>query len=92
MGIPSYYKKLIHSVHGLVSSHAHPVAWLFMDFNCLIYHCIPAIDPLHFTEAALIAEVVRYTKEVVKEVAPQTGVYIDIDGVVLMAKMRTLFI
>jgi 5'-3' exonuclease len=88
MGIPSYYKKLIHTVPGLVSSHAHPVAWLFMDFNCLIYHCIPAIDPLLFTETALIAEVVRYTKEVVKEVAPQTGVYIAIDGVVPMAKMR----
>lgn len=88
MGIPSYYKKLIHTVPGLVSNHSHEVLWLFMDFNCLIYHCIPAIDPLQFTEEALITEVVRYTKEVVKEVAPQKGVYIAIDGVVPMAKMR----
>ena len=38
MGIPAYYKKLIRSVPGLVSVHPHAVSWLFMDFNCLIYH------------------------------------------------------
>ena len=89
MGIPAYYKKLINVVPGLVSVHGHPVRWLFMDFNCLIYHCIPAIpiETVEF-ESALIAEVVRYTKEVVKEVSPSKGVYIAIDGVVPMAKMR----
>ena len=94
MGIPSYYKKLIRSVPGLVSVHPHDVSWLFMDFNCLIYHCIPAVYAMGIDgakedfESALIAEVVRYTREVVKEVAPSKGVYIAIDGVVPMAKMR----
>ena len=90
MGIPAYYKKLIRSVSGLVSAHPHAVSWLFMDFNCLIYHCIPNVnDALKDDfESALIAEVVRYTREVVKEVAPSKGVYIAIDGVVPMAKMR----
>ena len=87
MGIPSYYRKLIHVVPGLVSSERHEVAWLFMDFNCLIYHCIPNVLCSDF-EQGLIEEVVRYTKEVVAEIAPSQGVYIAIDGVVPMAKMR----
>jgi 5'-3' exonuclease len=87
MGIPSYYRKLIHVVPGLVSSERHEVAWLFMDFNCLIYHCIPNVKSDNF-EQGLIEEVVRYTKEVVAEIAPSQGVYIAIDGVVPMAKMR----
>ena len=92
MGIPAYYKKLIRSVPGLVSVHPHAVSWLFMDFNCLIYHCIPVVYEMGLKiedfESALITEVVRYTREVVKEVAPSKGVYIAIDGVVPMAKMR----
>ena len=92
MGIPAYYKKLIRSVPGLVSVHPHAVSWLFMDFNCLIYHCIPVVYQMGLKiedfESALITEVVRYTREVVKEVAPSKGVYIAIDGVVPMAKMR----
>lgn len=92
MGIPAYYKKLIRSVPGLVSVHPHAVSWLFMDFNCLIYHCIPVMYEMGVKiedfESALITEVVRYTREVVKEVAPSKGVYIAIDGVVPMAKMR----
>ena len=92
MGIPAYYKKLIRSVPGLVSVHPHAVSWLFMDFNCLIYHCIPVVYEMGVKiedfESALITEVVRYTREVVKEVAPSKGVYIAIDGVVPMAKMR----
>ena len=40
MGIPSYYKKLIDTVPGLVSKGHQDINWLFMDFNCLIYHCI----------------------------------------------------
>ena len=46
MGIPSYYKKLIDTVPGLVTK-GHPsdnIQWLFMDFNCLIYHCLHRED------------------------------------------------
>ena len=39
MGIPSYYKKLIDNIPGLITKE-QTVDWLFMDFNCLIYHCL----------------------------------------------------
>ena len=43
MGIPAYYKRLIDGVKGLVRR-SHPnggkVDWLWMDFNCMIYHCL----------------------------------------------------
>lgn len=92
MGIPSYYKKLTHTIKGLVSIHNHDIEWLFMDFNCMIYHCIasqPLYDPVQNDkwEQDLIETVCGYCREVVKEVGAR-GVFIAIDGVVPMAKMR----
>jgi 5'-3' exonuclease len=79
MGIPSYYKKLIDTVPGLLSK-GHPsglVEWLFMDFNCLIYHCLHRSDtppyPGHEERDEWGAEfldcIVRYCLKVIKEVA-----------------------
>jgi 5'-3' exoribonuclease 4 len=98
MGIPSYYKKLLNTVPDLIKR-GRPNAgidWLFMDFNCLIYHCLHRADtPVYPGEAGreewehqFIACIVQYCLKVIKEVAPQSGVFIAIDGVVPMAKMR----
>jgi 5'-3' exonuclease len=98
MGIPSYYKKLISNIPNLITK-VHPdssIQWLWMDFNCLIYHCLhrddlPAfhtIDDQIEWENILIESVVKYCIKVVKQVAPTNGVFICIDGVVPMAKMR----
>lgn len=98
MGIPSYYKKLIQNVPNLVSKR-HPtesIDWLFMDFNCLIYHCLHREDTPVYSddidnatwESQLLECVVKYCLKVVNEVRPIKGVYIAIDGVVPMAKMR----
>jgi 5'-3' exonuclease len=98
MGIPSYYKKLIDSVPGLITK-GHPsetIEWLFMDFNCLIYHCLqrentppyPGDTMKDEWEAQFLDCVAEYTIKVIKEVGPKKGVYIAIDGVVPMAKMR----
>jgi 5'-3' exonuclease len=98
MGIPSYYKKLVDSLTGLVKK-SHPdtkVNWLWMDFNCLIYHCLhredtPAYPGSHDKEAwevQFVDCIVRYCLKVVKEVQPVSGIFIAIDGVVPMAKMR----
>jgi 5'-3' exonuclease len=98
MGIPSYYKKLIDTVHGLVLRR-HPeeiVDWLFMDFNCLIYHCLyqkdmpdyPGIAEQESWEADFMERIVQYALHVIRQVQPAVGVYLAIDGVVPMAKMR----
>lgn len=97
MGIPSYYKRLIDTVPGLVSK-GHPtgIQWLFMDFNCLIYHCLHRDDtPIYpgdadkdAWETLFLDCIVTYCLKVIKEVQPTKGVFIAIDGVVPMAKMR----
>ena len=91
MGIPSYYKKLIDIVPGLVSRSKKDIQWLFMDFNCLIYHCINEDykeDLKEEWEDKFLDSIVKYCLNVIKEVNPLTGVFIAIDGVVPMAKMR----
>jgi len=67
-----------------------------MDYNCLIYHCLRRPDLRPYPGAAgrlaweqeFLQSIVQYTKKVVGEVRPSKGVYIAIDGVVPMAKMR----
>ena len=112
MGIPSYYRKLIRSCPHLVqdgadaadsqdSQDSRKIQWFFMDYNCLIYHCLYRPDaPVYPSEAetdssiktaweaAFIKSVVEYTMYVIRQVNPEKGVYIAIDGVVPMAKMR----
>jgi 5'-3' exonuclease len=98
MGIPAYYKKLVSERPTLVAT-SHPsevISWLFMDFNCLIYHCLHMADcPVYpgdsqkeTWEGEFLECVVRYSQRVIEDVSPQTGVMIAIDGVVPMAKMR----
>ena len=97
MGIPSYYRKLVRTHASLVrKSHPGIIDWLWMDFNCLIYHCLrrPDLRPYPGSAGRLLWEqeflqsIVTYTKKVVAQVKPSKGVYIAIDGVVPMAKMR----
>jgi 5'-3' exonuclease len=98
MGIPSYYKKLIDTIPGLVSK-GYPentISWLFMDFNCLIYHCLHREDTPPYPgetekdawEGQFLDCIEQYCLKVIKEVKPTKGVFIAVDGVVPMAKMR----
>jgi 5'-3' exonuclease len=94
MGIPSYYRNLIR-VHKTLVQQAHPgtIDWLWMDFNCLIYHTLRRMGPYTKAsqstwEATFLQEIATYTKKVVAQVKPKKGVYIAVDGVVPMAKMR----
>jgi 5'-3' exonuclease len=96
MGIPSYYKKLIDTIPGLKKHKETDVNWLFMDFNCLIYHTLHRADtPAYFGdeqreewETKFLNCIVEYSLKVIKQVNPKVGVFIAIDGVVPMAKMR----
>lgn len=95
MGIPSYYKKLLNELPSLIKR-SHPdatIEWLFLDFNCLMYHCLPRAPAYskenHDSwEASFIECIVQYCLKVVRQVNPKMGVYLAIDGVVPMAKMR----
>ena len=96
MGIPSYFRKLTHS-YKLVQQSRPSIAvdWLLFDFNCLIYHVLRRPDCPQYTpdapkawEEKFLNEIARYTLKVIKKVEPQKGVYIAVDGVAPMAKIR----
>ena len=101
MGIPSYFKHLVNSVKSIVSNQK-PIShidWLWMDFNCLIYHCLqrPGLrayagsygsEEHKLWEKELLNEINNYCSEVVRQVDPAKGVFIAVDGVVPMAKIK----
>lgn len=97
MGIPSYYKKLVDSVPGLVkSSVGGKIHSFYLDFNCLIYHCLRRPSMISYKgpehkevyEEHLLREIVAYVKQLVAYVKPEHLVYLAVDGVVPMAKIR----
>jgi 5'-3' exonuclease len=98
MGIPSYYKKLCDRIPGLLSKERKGLnpSHLWIDFNCMIYHCLrrPGATPYTGEESRiewenhLIQDVCKYLKKIVSLVEPTKQVYVAVDGVVPMAKMR----
>jgi 5'-3' exonuclease len=100
MGIPSYYKRLIDRFPRLVSKGpaaigARKANVLLMDFNCLIYQCVRAEGMPVYTaetreawEAALLEAVKAYTVKVWDVAGRPAEVFIGVDGVVPMAKIR----
>lgn len=99
MGIPSYYKKLSDKVKGLIQ-HSRPsnVKHLYFDFNCLIYHCArrtntslppyPGDQGKEEWEALLIQDICKYVEFVWREAGQPQNVFLSIDGVVPMAKIK----
>lgn len=97
MGIPSYYKKLKQFARKSLDV---PVGNMWFDFNCVVYDCLRRpgmMEAYHGEEGRvewenmLIEEVVKYTKELIGEVfeeGEKRRVFIAIDGVVPMAKIR----
>ena len=99
MGIPSYYKKLADKVKGLVSSsYEGKASSLFFDFNCLIYHVArrpnstlppyPGLEGHQEWENILLEDIVKYVVKVWQTVGQPPEVFIGIDGVVPMAKIK----
>jgi 5'-3' exonuclease len=96
MGIPSYYRKIIQKYPGCLQKHVpEKIQALCFDFNCLIYHCLrsPTLskynseDELEW-ENELIQEVIKAVKEIWIESGRPKQVFIAVDGVVPMAKIR----
>ncbi len=102
MGIPSYYKRLSNSIKGLVVPHrldkTLQVGTLLFDFNCMIYQILRAPDLPPFPgyghpdadawEADVCQRICDYTANVWSEVGKPKTVFLAIDGVVPMAKIR----
>jgi 5'-3' exonuclease len=99
MGIPSYYKKLADYTKGLVSkSFDGNAEALYFDFNCMIYHCArrqnstlppyPGLDQQEEWEALLLEDIVKYVVKVWQMTGKPKEVFLGIDGVVPMAKIK----
>jgi 5'-3' exonuclease len=96
MGIPSFYKHLLQSIQGLTSPTHSPPAVFALDLNCAIYHCVHGLlkrdpyDPARRSqwEKRLIEDVISYIKHMVRSVNPTETVYVAVDGVAPMAKIR----
>ena len=92
MGIPSYFRRIIQKYPGIIGNEAPRAAALCFDFNCLIYRCIrgpgmPDGESEGF-EDALLREVAKTVKEVWKVAGKPKRVFLAVDGVVPMAKIR----
>ena len=99
MGIPSYYKKLADRTKGLVSrTYEGKASALYFDFNCMIYHCArrpnstlppyPGPEGNDEWERLLLEDIVKYVVKVWQSVGQPKEVFLGIDGVVPMAKIK----
>lgn len=99
MGIPSYFRRILQKYPGCLSRAAPKIEALCFDFNCLIYRCLraPSMPPaplgsdpeaVDMWERELLKEVRRTVKEVWKVAGQPKKVYLAVDGVVPMAKIR----
>lgn len=102
MGIPSYYKRLSKGIKSLVVHHRNDGSFkagaLLFDFNCMIYQVIrsPTLQPFpgyghpeaNQWETDVCQAVVDYTVKVWQEVGKPKTVFLGLDGVVPMAKIR----
>jgi 5'-3' exonuclease len=94
MGVPSLFRSIVKKypecyfcVNQDITEH------LYLDFNCLIHHCINKLvykedSSNRFIEEDLISSVISYTSHIICEVVKPTKlVYIAIDGPVPMGKI-----
>jgi 5'-3' exonuclease len=97
MGIPSFYRHLVKTNPKLISQqNGGKPSVLALDLNCAIYHCLSKLQKktpyvannrIAF-ENALIQSVVLYIVKLRDHVQPSDLLYVAVDGVVPMAKIR----
>lgn len=93
MGVPSLYRTLVQKYANICDAEEHKTDYLFLDFNCLIHHClhVKVNDDMNNREIeeCVITEVIRYAVYIVtKVIKPTRLVYLAIDGPVPVAKME----
>lgn len=92
MGVPSLYRTLVTNYASIQDVTEERIEYFFLDFNCLIHHCLKLVDlknvPLREIDECVINEVLRYSIHIItKVVKPSKLAYIAIDGPVPLAKM-----
>lgn len=100
MGIPSYFKRLVQTKKNiLLRTVPIQVDALAIDFNCIVYTCLRsselppypglADEEKHRTwENQLLTEVCAALKDIYESAGKPKTVYVAVDGVVPMAKIR----
>lgn len=98
MGIPSYYRRLVESVPSLIGKVQLGTScdWLWIDFNCIVYHCLRrpgapvwnGLSGIAEFEAELRRSVIQYVDYLISCAGPVRGVGLAVDGVVPAAKRR----
>jgi len=97
MGIPAFYRHLVKNNPSLIRQKPDgKPAVLALDLNCAIYHCLSKLQKktpfepnkrIEF-EDALIKMVIQYIVKLRDHVQPTNLLYVAVDGVVPMAKIR----
>ena len=93
MGIPSYYRFLCQKNKSIIQPNydATNNVVLCLDFNCIVYYCLSKVgeyvDDLSY-ESLLIKEVCKYVEHIYKSANKPNELFIAVDGVVPMAKMK----
>ena len=97
MGIPSFYRHLVKTNPTLIKQRVdRPTSVLALDLNCAIYHCLAKLQKKTPYVAArrrefedeLIRSVIVYIVKLRDHVQPTDLLYVAVDGVVPMAKIR----
>jgi 5'-3' exonuclease len=97
MGIPSFYKHIIQTIAGVTTPNSPVKPEFFgLDLNCAIYYCVRKVQKkTPYTEAIkakyeadLIIAVIAYIKQMTTLVNPTQTLYIAVDGVAPMAKIK----
>jgi 5'-3' exonuclease len=93
MGIPSYFRFLCQKNKNVIQPnyYINGKVILCLDFNCIVYYCLSKageyIDDASY-EASLIKEVCKYVDYIWRSANKPNEVFIAVDGVVPMAKMK----
>lgn len=93
MGVPSLYRTLVSHYSTIQDVSTEQTEYLFLDFNCLIHHCLRVVKGMDINmremEEEVITEILRYAIYIItKVVKPTRLAYISIDGPVPVAKME----
>jgi len=91
MGIPSYYRFLCQKNKKTIIDQYNKTGKtiLCLDFNCIVYHCLSKVGTYNDDyEERLIKEVCKYVKHIWNSAGKPEELFIAVDGVVPMAKMK----